>query len=142
MVEKKFIKLNIVLHKFNLSFMSLFPTYETYRRNIKSQTRRKVIIQNVCYHDTEMHSHLLFIIFALCFVTTIMLIPKLLLSESNKVFMRQSMRNTSWCRIPLLGYIVAQNAIILVTWESTSTIHCLIYPIRKLEYIALALCLI
>ena len=127
MVEKKFIKLDIVLHKFNLSFMSLFPTYETYRRNIKSQTRRKVIIL-VCYRDTEMHSLSLFIIFALCFVTTIMLIPKLLLSERNKVFMRQSMRNTSWCRIPLQGYVVAQNAIILVTWESTSTIPCLIYP--------------
>ena len=27
-----------------------------------------------------------------------------------------------------LGYAVAQNAIILVTWESTSTFLCLIYP--------------
>ena len=88
----------------------------------------KLLYLNVCYRDTEMHSLSLFIIFALCFVTTIMLIPKLLLSERNKVFMRQSMRNTSWCRIPLLGYVVAQNAIILVTWESTSTIPCLIYP--------------
>ena len=62
---------------------------------LNPKREQKLLYINVGYHDTEMHSLLLFIRFALCYVTTIMLIPFQLLSERNKVFMRQSMGNIS-----------------------------------------------
>ena len=96
--------LTFVLHNFNSSVMSFFRMHMRQRDEILNPKReQKLLYINVGYHDTEMHSLLLFIRFALCYVTTIMLIPFLLLSERNKVFMRQSMGNISWCWIPLLS---------------------------------------
>ena len=116
------------MHNFNSSVVSFSVHLRHNDEMLNPKREDKLLYINVDYQDTEMHSLLLFIRFALYYVTTIMLIAILLLSKRNKVFMRQSMGNISWCWIPLLGYPVAQNAIILVTWESTSSFLRLIYP--------------
>ena len=96
--------LTFVLHNFNSSVLSFFRMHMRQRDEMLNPKReQKLLYINVGYHNTEMHSLLLFIRFALCYVTTIMLIPLLLLSERNKVFMRQSMGNISWWWIPLLS---------------------------------------